>query len=93
MDSEVDILDTLFEACDAEFNSNFDLYTSFHRAIGQPWWARYTLLHEVQKVSRRDGLNASRYLCLTVAKEIARIWFEERAKDEHAAEQEYDHNR
>jgi hypothetical protein len=74
MPSEVETVDTLFEICDAEFNSRKDVHESFKASMGPKRWARFYLLHEVQKVANREGISCSHHLAHIVATEIARMW-------------------
>lgn len=80
MSSEIDAVDTLYEICDAEFNSRKDIHDSFERAAGLKSWARYYLLHEVKKIAKRDGIMCSEYLAHRVAGAIAEMWFERQDK-------------
>ena len=75
MQGEIDSVDTLFENCDAEFNSRADVHSSFERETSSKRWARYYLSHEVTKVAIRDGIPCSNHLSHIVANEIAGMWF------------------
>lgn len=75
MNSEIGAVDTLFEICDAEFNSRKDVHDSFAKAKGLLSWVRYYLSHEVSKIARRENVLCSNHLSLIVATAIAKIWF------------------
>lgn len=75
MPSEVEAVDTLFEICDAEFNSRKDVHESFKNARGSKSWARYYLLHEINKIAIRESMVCSHHLTLIIANVIACIWF------------------
>lgn len=76
MPSEIENVDTLFEICDATFNSRKDVYASFASARGIKSWARYYLLHEVQREAQKTGMVCSYHMAYTVALAISKIWFE-----------------
>jgi len=76
MPNEVEILDSLYEICDAEFTSRIDIQTSFHQSRGQAAWANQ-LVWEVQKVARREGFQCSQFSAKKVADQIADDWFRE----------------
>lgn len=80
MPSEVENLDTLFEICDAEFNSRKDVHENFRQAKSPEGWVRYFLMREVQHISVRDGIYASNHMSVIVAKAIADIWFKDKQK-------------
>jgi hypothetical protein len=80
MDTEVQILDTLFELSDAEFNSDKAVHDNYSKSKGEASWARYYLLNRIRQVASDSGLFASHHLCLTIAKEIAKIWYLTTAK-------------
>lgn len=75
---EVETVDTLFELCDAEFNSRSDVHSSFQAARGAASWARYYLLHEVRKVAAREGIFCSYHMAFVVASKLSEIWFEQK---------------
>lgn len=77
MTCEIDAVDTLFEICDAEFNSRKDVHDCFDRSIGLKSWARYYLSNEVEKVAKRENIMCSKHLAHIIATEIAGIWFEQ----------------
>ena len=81
MSSEIDAVDTLFEICDAEFNSRKDVHDCFDRAIGLKSWARYYLSNEVKKVAQRENIMCSDHLSLIVATELAKVWFDCKEKE------------
>lgn len=72
-----DIIDTIYETCDAEFSSRADVHNSFARASGMFSWARYYLTHEIRRIAIRDniGWNLSRWQCLQIAQRISKDWF------------------
>lgn len=74
----MDDADTLFDICDAEFNSRRDIHEGFSRARGEASWARYTLLHEVRKVADRENIYCSYHMAFVVASKLAEIWFEQK---------------
>ena len=78
MKSEIETADTLFEVCDAEFNSSAEVHKSFERARGAASWARYYLLHKVQDVARRDGIFCSYHTAYIIATKLSEIWFAQR---------------
>ena len=78
MKTEVEIVDSLFELCDAEFNSRSDVHNSFHSAHGAASWARYFLLHEVRKVAARENIFCSYHMAYVVASKLSEIWFEQK---------------
>ncbi len=69
-------IDTVFEICDAEFNSSAYIHESFKNARGYLSWARYFLIYEVWKVAQRENIYLSQYAALLVAQHLAKIWFE-----------------
>ncbi len=79
MKSEIDTVDTLFEICDAEFNSSADVHASFARAKGAKSWTRYYLLHKVQDVAQREDMFCSFYMAYIIATKLSEIWFAQRA--------------
>lgn len=89
MGSEKAVVDSLYEICDAEFNSRFDVHQSFQNSKGEASWARYFVLHEVQKVATREGISASWYLTKMIADKIAKDWYLARAQAEHVHEERY----
>lgn len=80
MASEIKIVDTLFDICDAEFNSRQDVHTSFASAQGESAWTRYYLLHQVRDVASREHLMCSYHLAYVVAKKLAEVWFSRKAE-------------
>lgn len=82
MQSEIQTADYLYCVCDAEFGSRQDVHSSYATAKGEKSWARYFLLHEVQKVAQREGLFCSHHTALKVAQRIAEDWFECKKEDE-----------
>lgn len=78
MKNEVDTVDTLFDICDAEFNSSADVHASFARAKGAKSWTRYYLLHKVQDIAQREGMFCSYYMAYTIATRLSEIWFAQR---------------
>lgn len=89
MTAEVNLVDHLYDICDAEFSSRKDFYSSFYRATGELHWARYFVLEHVRQVAVRENMSVSTYLALSVARAISVNWFRQRAADEHAIEQKY----
>ena len=77
-DKEVAAIDTLYDICDAEFNSRIDVHNSIETASGENSWARYYLLHEVRKIAMRENLYVSYHMTYVVAKHIARDWYAQR---------------
>jgi hypothetical protein len=75
MQSEIESVDTLFEICDAEFNSRVDIHNSFKGATSYKKWARYPLLREVQKIAIREGISCSEHLGLIIACRLSKLWF------------------
>jgi hypothetical protein len=75
MTCEIDAVDTLFEICDAEFNSRKDVHSNFENASSSKRWANNYILHEVQKIAAREHILCSRHLAQIIATEIAGIWF------------------
>ncbi len=75
---EIENTDSLFEICDAEFNSCAAIHHSFASAKGAASWARYYLLHEVRRVAMRENIYASYHIAHMVAVKIADIWFEQK---------------
>jgi hypothetical protein len=86
MDSEKSVVDYLYDICDVEFNSRFDVHQSFQSSAGEASWARYYVLHEVQEVATREGISASWFLSKMVADKIAKDWYIARAREEHESE-------
>jgi len=86
MDSEKSTVEWLYEICDAEFNSRFDVHRSFQHSKGEASWARYYVLHEVQKVATREGIASSWFLSKMVADKISKDWYLARAREEHEYE-------
>jgi len=78
MSSEVESIDALYEICDAEFNSRFDVYQNFLSAKGEKSWARYYLRWEVQRVAERDGISCSWFMSMKIAEQISKDWFAEK---------------
>ena len=76
--TEVETVDTLFELCDAEFNSRADIHASFKSARGAASWARYFLLHEVRHVAAREHIFCSYHMAYVVASKLSEIWFEQK---------------
>lgn len=74
---ESDDIDTVYETCDQEFNSRKDIHLSFAAAAGIKSWARFFLLHEVQKICTRDNILLHQAARLVVANRIAEDWFKE----------------
>lgn len=72
---EVEFADTLYEICDAEFNSRRDIHDSFTQVSGPNSWARYHLLHEVRKISIRENVYAGHHMTHMIAIKIAKDWF------------------
>lgn len=72
---QVEIVDTLYEICDAEFNSRADIHRSFASAKGAASWARYTLLHEVRAVADREAMFCSYHMAFVVASKLSKVWF------------------
>ena len=79
-----DDVDTVYETCDVEFNCRFDVLRSFQSSKGEKSWARYYLLHEVQKICQRDKIFMSEFHCLNIATRIASDWY--RAREEQVNE-------
>lgn len=77
-----DDVDTVYETCDAEFNCRIDVHRSFQSARGEKSWARYYLLHEVQKICQRDGISLSQFHCENIATRISNDWYKHRAREE-----------
>lgn len=77
-----DDIDTIYETCDAEFNSRIDVYRSFKTARGKKSWARYYLLHEVQKICQRDGIYMSQFHCQNIADRISDDWYKHDCREE-----------
>lgn len=75
---QLNIVDALFDLCDAEFNSRTDVHSSFNRAKGAASWARYYLLHEVRRVAERNELYCSYHMAFVVATKLSEIWFEQK---------------
>lgn len=75
MKSEAEVVDNLFDICDAEFNSSPEVHSSFERARGAASWARYYLLHKVQDVAHRDGMFCSYHMAYIIATKLSEIWF------------------
>ena len=75
MQSEIELVDTLFEICDAEFNSRKDVHDSFNRESSPKRWARYYLVHEVLKSAKNNNLICSKHLASIIANELAGVWF------------------
>lgn len=75
MTSEIDTVDSLFDICDAEFNSSADVHRSFEYSRGAASWARYYLLHRVQDVARREGMFCSYHMAFIIATKLSEIWF------------------
>lgn len=73
--SEREMVDTLFEICDAEFNSRRDIHESFGRAKGIKSWARYVLSHEVKKIAYREHIPCGQFMAEIIANEISSMWF------------------
>lgn len=74
-DREIEHVDTLYEICNAEFNSRTDVHSSFKSAKGAASWARYYLLHEVRNIATRDDIYCSYHMAFVVASKIAEVWF------------------
>lgn len=79
---QVELVDTLYEICDAEFNSRADIHNSFKTAKGVASWTRYFLLHEVRHVAAKNDIYCSYHMAYVVAKRIAEVWFEQ--EDQYA---------
>jgi hypothetical protein len=77
--TEAAVLDEVYVVCDAEFNSRKDVHESFARARGVKSWARFYLMHEVQKVALRDGHTLSYYQRELIAMKVAQDWFAQAA--------------
>lgn len=76
--SQVQVVDTLFDICDSEFNSRQEVHTSFKNASSMEAWARYYLLHEVRNVAQRESLHCSYHMSFVIAKKLSELWFEHR---------------
>lgn len=77
-----DNIDTVYETCDAEFNSRIDVHQSFQHSKGEASWARYYLKHEIQKICTRDGINLAWAAQKVIADRIAHDWFEGARRDQ-----------
>ena len=73
--AEIEFTDSLYEICDAEFNSRKDVYYSFSTARGADSWARYYLVHEVRKIALRENLYVSFHVAHMISKKISDEWF------------------
>jgi len=78
MPTEIGMVDTLYEICDAEFNSRADVHHSFAACKGAKSWTRYYLLHEVRKVAARESIMCSYHMAFVIATKISEIWFEQK---------------
>jgi hypothetical protein len=83
-----DDIDTVYETCDQEFNSRFDVHQSFQHSKGEASWSRYFLMHEIQKICTRDGINLAWAARKVIADRVAHDWYLSRAREEHASETE-----
>jgi hypothetical protein len=72
---QVETVDTLYEICNAEFNSRQDIHSSFNSARGAASWARYVVLHEVRKVAKREEMYCSYHMAFVVASKLSEVWF------------------
>jgi hypothetical protein len=89
IDSSDDI-DTVYETCDQEFNCRIDVHRSFQHSRSEKTWARYYLIHEVQKICTRDEINLAWAARFVIATRLAHDWYLARAREEHASETESD---
>lgn len=79
MDEIAANIDTLFELCDAEFNSSTDIHASFNQAYKDhktvEEWVDDFLRVQVDKVMIGNKLYFDWEVRQLVAEEIARMWF------------------
>ena len=71
----IELMDEVYVVCDAEFNSRRDVHESFSKARGVKSWARFYLMHEVEKVAQRDGHQLSYFQRELIATKISENWF------------------
>lgn len=81
-----DDIDTVYETCDAEFNSLKEVHESFSRAKSEEDWVRFYLHYGVKIVCHRDKIYLSDHHQKVIARQIARDWFTARRLDEARAE-------
>lgn len=81
-----DDIDTVYETCDAEFNSCKEVHDNFKTAKSEDGWVRFYLHFAVKMVCERDGIYLSEHHQKVVARQIARDWFTARRFDEARAE-------
>jgi len=70
-----DDIDTVYETCDAEFNSRYDFHQSFQQSKDEATWVQYYLIHEIQKICTRDGINLARAARKIIAERVAYDWY------------------
>ena len=73
--AETTSIDTLFEVCDAEFNSRSDVHDSFADATSPSLWMVDFLIPQVKLVAARERIFCTHYIAECVARTIACIWF------------------
>jgi hypothetical protein len=71
----MEVVDTLYEICDAEFNSRKDVHESFDKETSAAKWASQYLFQEVRKVVLREDLVCSTHIIRIVSEELAKLWF------------------
>lgn len=74
-DKEIELVDSLYERCNAEFNSRQDIYNTFATTSCEASWARYYLTMEVRKIAMRENLYISIHISHVIAQRIAKEWF------------------
>jgi hypothetical protein len=74
VDSSDDI-DTVYETCDAEFNSRYDFHQSFQQSKDEASWVQYYLIHEIQKICTRDEIDLSSAARKIIADRVAYDWY------------------
>lgn len=75
---EIETVDNLFDLCDSEFNSRYDVHKSFESARGAASWARYFLLYEVRHVATNHDMFCSYHMAFVIATKLSEIWFEQK---------------
>jgi hypothetical protein len=68
-------IDTLFEICDAEFNSRADVHASFADATRPSLWMLGFLIPQIKLIAAREHIHCTDYIAECVAKPIACMWF------------------
>jgi len=74
MPSMMEAIDTLFEICDAEFNSRKDVHESFKKETSSKKWSTQFLFWEVRKIAAREDIICSAHIARIISDEISCIW-------------------